>query len=178
MESAARTGPELVVASAGAGPATTLAASQRLAALLALPLAPWPETGTATSRLAAQAERGGPWLAPLLQDPGQWLEPDGRWADALGAWRQPTVLLVEAAEAAKGGRAAAYSALLESSGVPLVGLVQWGGSWDRQARRREGLAWLGALSGEAEPPAGSMDEEQELALARALVMGWERLVRN
>ena len=178
MEIAPHPTPELVVASAGGAPAATLAASQRLAALLALPLVPWPETGTTTSRLVAQAERGGPWLAPLLQDPGLWLEPDGRWADALGAWRQPTLLLVEGSVAEAGGRAAAYSALLEGCGVPLVGLVQWGGDWDRQARRREGLAWLGALSPLSEPAAGSDDEEQELDLVRALWLAWDRLARS
>jgi hypothetical protein len=177
MEFAAGLAPQLVVASAGGEPASTLAASRRLAALLALPLVPWPETGTATSRLAVQAGRGGPWLAPLLEDPGRWLEADGRWADLLGAWRQPTVLLVEEA-VVDGGAAAAYSALLTASRAPLVGLVQWGGSWNWQARSREGLAWLGALSGLTEPTAGSSQEEQELALARALMLCWEQLVSD
>jgi hypothetical protein len=47
----------------------------------------------------------------------------GSWAEALGAWRQPTVLLIPAAAAAS-GVAAAYHALLKLQGVPLLGLIQ------------------------------------------------------
>jgi len=166
---------QLVLASAGSEPATTLAASQRLASLLALPLADWPPSGSATARLAALGERPAPRLIPLLEDPGEWIAPDGRWADALGAWRQPTLLLLEAA-AVDGGRAAAYTALLLECRVPLVGLVQWGGLWNPQVRRREGLAWLGALGGPSPPAPGSIDEEQELALVHSLRLRWGQLL--
>ncbi|MCT0229947.1 hypothetical protein KQ306_03600 [Synechococcus sp. CS-1324] len=166
---------QLVLAGAGSDPAAIDAAAQRLASLLALPLDGWPGSGSATARLASLLERPAPRLVPLLDDPGAWIEPDGRWADALGAWRQPTLLLLDAA-AVTGGRAAAYSALLEGAAVPLVGLVQWGGSFDLQARRREGLAWLGALSGPSQPAAGSTEEEQELALVRTLRLRWRQLL--
>jgi hypothetical protein len=69
----------------------------------------------------------------------------GSWAEALGAWRQPTVLLIPAAAAAS-GPAAAYHALLKLQGVPLLGLIQWGGPWQAGDRRRDGLPWLGWLA--------------------------------
>jgi len=170
-----RTEQRLMVVGAGCDAATTLKAASRLADLLALPLAGWPDQaqGTATARLASLAERSGPWLAPLPLDPGQWIEPDGRWADSLGSWRQPTLLLITAA-AAGGGIPAAYSALLKACGVPLVGLIQWGGPWDGPMRRREGLAWLGMV-GEEIPSSGSDQDAEDLAMAAALQLGWQHL---
>jgi hypothetical protein len=45
--------------------------------------------------------------------------------------------------------------------VPLAGLVQWGGAWDGDARRGDGLPWLGRLTPERYEPG-----ELALALAR------------
>jgi hypothetical protein len=95
--------------------------------------------------LAAASEQPGPWLWPLAGDPGAFLGDQGCWAEALGAWRQPTLLLIPAA-AASSGPAAAYHALLERQGVPLLGLIQWGGPWQAADRRRDGLPWLGWLA--------------------------------
>lgn len=95
--------------------------------------------------LAALAQEPGPWLWPLALDPGAWLGDRGSWAEALGAWRQPTLLLIPAAAAASGG-AAAYAALLKVHGVPLLGLIQWGDPWLAGDRRRDGLPWLGWLA--------------------------------
>jgi hypothetical protein len=95
--------------------------------------------------LAAASEQPGPWLWPLAGDPGAFLGDQGCWAEALGSWRQPTLLLIPAA-AASTGPAAAYHALLERQGVPLLGLIQWGGPWLVADRRRDGLPWLGWLA--------------------------------
>ena len=107
--------------------------------------------------LAALAEQPGPWWWPLAGDPGAFLGSQGNWAEALGAWRQPTLLLVPAAAAAT-GPAAAYHALLQRQGVPLLGLIQWGGPWLAAERRRDGLPWLGWL---ADPQAPDLDHEHD-----------------
>ena len=66
-------------------------------------------------------------------------------------WRQPTLLLLEAAQLDT-GTAAATTALLREQGAPLLGLIQWGEPWQPERRRLDGLPWLGALgpSGELE----------------------------
>jgi hypothetical protein len=46
---------------------------------------------------------------------------------------------------------AAATALLLGWNVPLLGLLQWGGSWDGGSRRRDGLPWLGRLAETADP---------------------------
>ena len=100
---------------------------------------------------ALTAEAGGPWLAALPLDPGLPLERGGSWAEALGAWRQPCLLVVRG-DQLDTGLPAAGAALLERWRVPLAGLLQVGGDWDPAERRRDGLAWLGWLPeiGEAE----------------------------
>lgn len=127
--------------------------------------------------LAAASEQPGPWLWPLAGDPGAFLGDQGCWAEALGAWRQPTLMLIPAA-AASTGPAAAYHALLERQGVPLLGLIQWGGPWLAADRRRDGLPWLGWLA-DPQDPAASQDQDQawEAAaeLARALQLASSHL---
>ena len=113
--------------------------------------------------LAAASEQPGPWLWPLASDPGAFLGDAGCWAEALGAWRQPTLLLIPAA-AASTGPAAANAALLERQGVPLLGLIQWGGPWLAADRRRDGLPWLGWLA-DPQDPAASQDQAQAKDLA-------------
>jgi hypothetical protein len=98
--------------------------------------------------LAALAE-GQPGLVPLPRDPGLPLADGRHWAAALGAWRQPA-LVVLAAEQLNTGLPAALTALLVQWQVPCLGLVQWGGSWEPQQRRQEGLPWLGGLSAGAQ----------------------------
>jgi len=136
---------------------------------------PASDAGTEPQRLlAALAEEPGPWLWPLAGDPGAFLGAEGNWAEALGAWRQPTLLLIPAAAAAT-GPAAAYHALLQRQGVPLLGLIQWGGPWLAADRRRDGLPWLGWLADPQDPAVSeNQDQDQDLAweaaadLARAL----------
>jgi hypothetical protein len=148
-----------------------------------------PEIGPdpALAALAAAARDRGGNLAYLPVDVGLPLG-DGRcWAEALGAWRQPCLLVVSAAQLAT-GLPAAGSALLGHWRVPLLGLLQWGGRWDGPLRRRDGLPWLGLLPDpeaagrpldETDPQAEEWQAEQqrqaELVLASALAQRWRQL---
>jgi hypothetical protein len=121
-------------------------AAPTLAAALGLPLAPALGHGPASVATAAQELAAAPAqaLIPLLLDPGLALDGGGHWAEALGAARQCCLLLISA-DQLRGGNAAAGNALLRQWRVPLLGLVQADGSWDEEARRRDGLPWLGLL---------------------------------
>ena len=161
------------------GPGSTLADSSglplaaRLAAVLELRLLPEAAVSAAVGGvgadlwandpailLAALAPLAPGWLLPLPLDPGADLAMPGCWAEALAAWRQPTLLVVPAPIPGRSnGLARAYNALLQTAGVPLLGLVQWGGAWDPIARRRDGLPWLGCL------PADEAGTAQEMGLA-------------
>jgi hypothetical protein len=75
------------------------------------------------------------------------------------------------------GWAAASVALLTQQGVPLLGLVQWGGPWDAPRRRREQLPWLGWLT----PEQAGFDGDAaglRLALRQALGLRWHALVAD
>ena len=91
-------------------------------------------------------------LAPLPRDPGHPLDDGRHWAAVLGAWRQPTVVVIPP-DQLDSGMPAASTALLHQWQVPCLGLVQLGGRWDPARRRREGLPWLGCLD-----PDGGADE--------------------
>ena len=145
----------------------------RLAGLLSLrPLAgaadPQADPQAAMAQLAAEPQG---WLLPLGLDPGAVLAQPGCWSEALGAWRQPVLLQLPAAEA-ESGLARAYTALLTAAGVPLVGLVQLGGPWQPERRRVDGLPWLGWLPAET-PLAGSLEEEAAEALRLHLLARWQ-----
>lgn len=116
-----------------------------------------------------QASAGG-WLASLPLDPGHPLEEGGNWAEALGAWRQPT-LLIMAWQQLPSGAAASTIALLRQWRVPLLGVLQWGGSWSPEQRRRDGLPWLGRL----EESAVADTEEDTRAVTHLLLRQWSRL---
>jgi hypothetical protein len=111
------------------------------------------------SLAALGAEAMVPWLAALPIDPGLPLARGGSWAEALGAWRQPCLLVVRGEQMAT-GLPAAGAALLAHWRVPLVGLVQVGGDWQPAMRRRDGLPWLGWL-----PESGKDNEEAGAAMA-------------
>lgn len=117
--------------------------------------------------LAALAEQG-PALVPLPLDPGLPLNGSGHWAEALGAWRQPVLLLL-AGEQLETGLPAAMVALLQQWQVPLVGLVQGDGTWDAAARRSDGLPWLGGLD-----PA----TRETGTLAAALTLRWRQIATD
>ena len=101
-------------------------------------------------------------LKPLPLDPGLLLDGGHHWAETLGAWRQPCLMLL-AAEQLNSGQPAASVALLAQWQVPLVGLVQADGRWQEQAHRREPLPWLGGLGGDLD------------ALAAATTLRWQQL---
>ena len=125
-----------------------------------------------------------PWLAALPLDPGLALDSGGHWAELLGAWRQPSLLVLGHDQMAT-GMPAAGTALLQRWQVPLVGLIQWGGPWDPDARRRDGLPWLGCLeeqpnrqaSRPTDIPAEALTEVDDEALALRLRWRWAQLDR-
>jgi hypothetical protein len=164
--------PALVLLAAGA--AAALAALQgqaapALAGVLGLPLLAPLDPLAPDAALAALAA-GPPGLVPLPRDPGLPLADGRHWAAALGAWRQPVLVLL-AAEQLDTGLPAALTALLQQRQVPCLGLVQWGGSWRPEQRRLEGLPWLGWLSAPA-------SDEQAAALASACAARWAVLERQ
>ncbi len=136
----------VVVVAAGAA-ASVLALQQlagpRLASALGLA---WGEPLDGHEPQQALAGLAGlePGLVPLPVDPGLPLDGAGHWAEALGAWRQPVLLLLSG-DQLQSGLPAAMVALLRQWQVPLLGLVQCGGSWEQAERRCDGLPWLGSL---------------------------------
>ena len=85
-------------------------------------------------------------LVQLLGDAAMFHPEGGSWLEALGAWRQPIILKVITTPSGDvPGSAAAYTALCELLGVPLLGLIQFGGSWNYLQRKLDGLPWLGWL---------------------------------
>lgn len=132
----------------GAGMAAAVAALQAeagppLALALGLPWGKPLAVEQPPQSLASLAEQG-PGLVPLPLDPGLVLQGSGHWAEALGAWRQPVLLLL-ASEQLETGLPAAMAALLAQWQVPVAGLVQAGGPWQPDLRRADGLPWLGTL---------------------------------
>lgn len=175
-----RAGIVLVALGSGAGSLPALGdVAQQLAELLERPVLQLDaEAGpdVALAGIGQQAElRGGGWLASLESDVGQALGDGRSWAEALGAWRQPALLVIPAAQLSSGVPAAA-TALLRHWQVPLVGLLQWGGSWQAGPRQRDGLPWLGLLpANDQEDPGQNADHGR--ALAAALAQRWRQLDR-
>ena len=165
--------PRLLLASlAASDPALLLTAvAQRLAALTGLPLRAIRQIEAPAEALAALTGPAGGWLAPLPMDVGV-AQQQGSWAEALGAWRQPTLLVVEASQRTTGLPAAA-TALLRHWQVPLVGLVVW--AEEAQAAptawHQDELPWLGRLG---DDPAADPDGDQELLLA--LKAAWKEQI--
>jgi len=56
--------------------------------------------------------------------------------------------------------------------VPLAGLIQWGGPWEPQVRRAEGLPWLGWLGGDAQ---GGEPTTLDPGLVSSLLLRWRGL---
>ena len=150
------------------------AAAPRLAELFDLVLRELPDGVDPTAALSSlrsgdpvpEGVRAAPWVAPLGLDPGVTLAGGGTWAEALGAWRQPTVVVLHH-DQLETGRPAALAALLMRWEVPLLGLIQWGGTWQPQIRRSDHLPWLGsmAVEGPATLDGSISDLEQVTALA-------------
>ena len=170
--------PALVLLAAG--PAAAVAGLQSqgaplLATALGLPLLASLDPLDPDGALAALAA-GPPGLAPLPHDPGLPLANGRHWASALGAWRQPAVLLL-AEEQLHTGLPAAFTALLAQWQAPCLGLVQWGGSWEPQQRRLEGLPCLCALATGPQGETGP-HEEAGAALRSASAARWAALERQ
>jgi hypothetical protein len=143
----------------GADGPTELAA-RRFARTLSLPHRVITDPMTPHRQLRQLQELAGGWLASLPLDPGQALEDGSTWAEALGAWQQPTLLII-GAQQLHSGAAASTAALLRQWRVPSLGLLQWGGSWKAEQRRRDGLPWLGRL--EDAPAVEGHDSTGDLA---------------
>ncbi|MFZ0408773.1 MAG: hypothetical protein WAM11_11790 [Cyanobium sp.] len=169
------------------------AVAQRLGALLELPihrLSPLHDPNAALTALGRACAAGtptgvahqtqglacGPGGLGLVEiDPGLPLPAGGSWVEALGAWRQPCLLVIAAGQLPCGWPAAG-TALLQRWGVPLLGLLQWGGAWDRPARRRDGLPWLGVLAEPGDPAMAGEDAAGfEAALLPVLARRWLQL---
>ncbi len=70
----------------------------------------------------------------------------GSWLEALGAWRQPLVLMCEPNLSGDiPGNVAAYAALCSSLSAPLIGIIQVGGCWKSSQRVSDSLPWCGWL---------------------------------
>ncbi len=133
-------------------------------------LGPGDDPNRALQQLQPSSGKPAPGLRPALLglplDPGLPLVCGGHWAEALGAWRQPAVL-VFSAEQLQTGVPAAMTSLLKNWQVPLVGLVQWGEPWASADRCRDGLPWLGALQA-GQLPSEKNSSEQASQLRSAL----------
>jgi hypothetical protein len=153
-------------------------AAPALATALGLALGARLDPGDPVSQLAAlqrpaRAAGALPRLIPLPIDPGRTLADGSCWAEAVGAWRQPALLLL-GADQQESGLAAAMTALLRQTAVPLVGLVQWGLPWQAALRRRDGLPWLGALAaGEPDALALALPAALRLGCAQLRAAGWQ-----
>ena len=175
-----RAGIVLVALGSGAGRLPALSnVAQQLAELLARPMLQLDADASPDAALAGigqQAELcGGSWLASLEADVGQTLADGRSWAEVLGAWRQPALLVIPAAQLSSGVPAAA-TALLRHWQVPMVGLLQWGGSWQAGTRQRDGLPWLGLLPANNQEDPGQ-DTDHGRSLAAALALRWRQLDR-
>lgn len=135
-------------------------AARRFARTLSLPYRPIAEPAAPHRQLRQLQGTSGGWFASLPLDPGQALMDGSTWAEALGAWCQPALVIIGAQQLSSGA-AASTTALLRQWRVPLLGLLQWGGSWKAESRRRDGLPWLGRL--EEAPATEGNDTAHELA---------------
>lgn len=176
-----RAGIVLVALGSGAGHLPALGSvAQQLAELLERPVLQLDADASPDAALAGIGQKaelcgGGGWLASLEADVGQALADGRSWAEVLGAWRQPALLVIPAAQLSSGVPAAA-TALLRHWQVPMVGLLQWGGSWQAEARRRDGLPWLGLLPANDQDDPGQ-DTDHGRSLAAALALRWRQLDR-
>jgi hypothetical protein len=165
--------PRLLLASLAApDPGALLTAvAGRLAPLTGLPVRAIGRAEAPAEALAALTAPHGAWLAPLPLDVGV-VQEQGSWAEALGAWRQPTLLVVEAHQCTTGLPAAA-TALLRHWQVPLVGLLAWKDDAEVPTAPgpQDGLPWLGSLGND---PATDPDGDQELVLT--LKASWKQQI--
>jgi len=108
------------------------------------------ELGSTSNDLAPQGERLL-WLC----DQAELVD----WAEAVAAWRLPTLLLIPAGERLR-AEAALHYALLQQQQVPVLGLLQVAEPWHPADRQADALPWLGCWNPE---------EPQELAAFGSLL---------
>ncbi|MEB3303722.1 MAG: hypothetical protein VKK99_03915 [Cyanobacteriota bacterium] len=144
-------------------------AARRLARSLSLPHRPIKDPVSPHRQLQQLQASSEGWLASLPLDPGQALPDGSSWAEALGAWRQPTVVIIGGQQLASGA-AASSTALLRQWRVPLLGLVQCGGAWKGDLRRLDGLPWLGRLGEGTGEGCDSVSDLAELLLQRWILL--------
>ena len=90
-------------------------------------------------------------LVQLVGDAAVQNSTRGSWLEALGAWRQPMILLVVPLLSGElPGVAHAYTALCNALCVPLLGIVQVGGDWNSFQRKSDGLPWCGWIPEEGQ----------------------------
>jgi hypothetical protein len=160
------TGPETSVTALLKEALPLLAHQLGLNPLPVLAPAQEPNRGLASLRQGGSAAA----LAPLWVDPGMTLQNGQCWAQALSAWAQPTLILIESSQLGSGS-AAASTALMAQLGVPLLGLIQWGGPWQAPLRRLDGLPWLGVAGPEDQAEPGDLRLALALRAARVLEPG-------
>ena len=110
----------------------------------------WLNVGASIQELAPGTER-----LLLLSDGAELVD----WAEAVAAWRLPTLLLIPAGERLR-AEAALHYALLQQQQVPVLGLLQVGEPWHPADRQGDALPWLGCWN---------PDEPQELAAFGSLL---------
>ena len=110
----------------------------------------WLVAGASSNDLAPEGER-----LLLLSDGAELVD----WAEAVAAWRLPTLLLTPAGERLRSEAALHYS-LLKQQQVPVLGLLQVGEPWHPADRQVDALPWLGCWNPE---------EPQELAAFGSLL---------
>ncbi len=88
-------------------------------------------------------------IIQLFGDVATMHESGVSWIEALGAWKQPVILMVESSSNGEiTGIASAYTSLCRTFSVPLLGLVQLGGYWNPKLRRLDCLPWCGFIPNE------------------------------
>ncbi len=102
-------------------------------------------------------------LVQLKGDAAKTIKDGSNWLEALGAWKKPTLLMTcPCPNNEISGEVTAYAALCEKLSVPLIGIVQVGGKWNKSLRKKEGLPWCGKIPSMREKQPTPVDQYYEL----------------
>ena len=133
----------------GAGPLPELSmrcGAETLSDTLGLPLTTVAE-GQSPDPSLVNLMASPPSLIRLAGDPGSLHHEGNSWMDALAAWKCPVILLGSPRpDGVMPGTIPAFTSLCETRGMVLLGLIQLGGPWLPEVRKRDGLPCLGWLS--------------------------------
>nr|AUG32729.1 hypothetical protein PLO_756 [Paulinella longichromatophora] len=121
--------------------------------------------------------RRTPQLVTIIGNRSQSLGLLVEWSKALGATKQPCILLLSDTEGFSiSSKAAAHQALLEKYGAPFIGILQIGGTWNPVERRCDGLAWCGWWQGFE---ASSISKEiSELETSFLIRKRWSQVIND